>query len=160
MLAIELSAIIEFDELPVEILGWETAEIDLILDGAEAGPKADPADEVPEPSGPVVSRPDDLWLLGPHRLFCGSALESTAWVQLMEGKTAAMAFTDAPFNAPITGHVCGLGKSKHAEFQMASGEMSSAEFEQFLTAAVAQISNNLADGQLRERVLVLLRACR
>jgi DNA modification methylase len=146
LLAIELSAIIKFNEVPVEILGWETAEIDLILDSAEADSKVDPADEVPEPSGPVVSRPDDLWLLGPHRLFCGSALEPMVWIQLMEGKSAAMAFTDGPFNVPIVGHVSGLGKAKHPEFQMASGEMSSAEFEQFLTTAVAQISNNLADG--------------
>ena len=146
LLAVELSAIIEFDEVPVEILGWEAAEIDLILDGAEAGPKLDPADEVPEPSGPIISRADDLWLLGSHRLLCGSALEPMVWIQLMEGKSAAMAFTDLPFNAPINRHVCGLGKVKHAEFQMASGEMSPAEFEQFLTTAVAQISNNLADG--------------
>ncbi len=31
-LAIELAAIIEFDETPIEILGWETAEIDLMVD--------------------------------------------------------------------------------------------------------------------------------
>lgn len=36
LLAIELSALIELDEIPIEVLGWETAEIDLITDGDPA----------------------------------------------------------------------------------------------------------------------------
>ena len=39
-----------------------------------------------------------------------------------------MVFTDPPYNVRIDGHVCGLGKVKHREFAMASGEMSEAEF--------------------------------
>ena len=33
LLAVELSALIELDEVPIELLGWETAEIDVIIDG-------------------------------------------------------------------------------------------------------------------------------
>jgi len=54
LLAIELSAIIECAELPIEALGWETAEIDVIIEGAEREPEADPADQIPESSGTVT----------------------------------------------------------------------------------------------------------
>ena len=47
-LAIELAAIIEIDEVGIELLGWETAEIDLILDGDTGTSANDPADACPE----------------------------------------------------------------------------------------------------------------
>lgn len=64
LLAIELSAIIELNEVPIEVLGWETAEIDLITDGEPKDSEAtDSADDVPEPPAVPVSRAGDLWLL-------------------------------------------------------------------------------------------------
>ena len=58
----ELSALdLNFD---VEITGFETAEIDLLIDGATAPIKADRSDIVPEPQTEAVSRLGDLWLLG------------------------------------------------------------------------------------------------
>ena len=57
---------------------------------------------------------------------------------LMDGETAQMVFTDPPYNVPIDGHVGGLGKIRHREFAMASGEMTAAEFTAFLTTAFAQ----------------------
>lgn len=148
LLRFELAAVIEFDETPIDLLGWETAEIDLILEGGEIQEEADPADDIPEPSGPAISVSGDLWQLGKHRLLCGSSLEPLTWARLMDGEVAAMAFTDAPYNVPISGHVSGLGKNKHAEFQMASGEMSIAEFTTFLTEAVARMSECLCDGAI------------
>lgn len=105
MLAIELAAVLEFEDVAIEILGWETAEIDVILDGAAEPEKADPADEqVPEPSNPVA-RAADLWVLGGHRLYCGSSLDAESWFTLLGGEIAAMAFTDPPYNVPVSGHV-------------------------------------------------------
>ena len=70
--------------------------------------------------------------MGRHRLFCGSALEATSYERLMAGERAAMVFADAPYNVKVSGHVSGLGRNKHREFAMASGEMSEAEFTAFL----------------------------
>ena len=64
----------------------------------------------------------------------------------MAGRQAAMVFTDSPFNVPVAGHVSGLGKTSHAEFAMASGEMSKAEFTAFLSDAMEQMSACLKDG--------------
>ncbi|WP_217906810.1 DNA methyltransferase [Qipengyuania atrilutea] len=146
-LAIELAAIIEMDETPIEILGWETAELDVIFEDAGQQQGAnDPADEVLSVPVSPAARSGDLWLLGAHRLLCGSSLEAENWARLLDGQTPAMAFSDAPFNVPVTGHVCGLGKTKHAEFAMASGEMSKAQFTGFLTDAIGQMAAPLKDG--------------
>lgn len=148
-LAIELAAIIEFDDSPVEILGWETAEIDLVLDHNDLHAGADgldAADEQIEPPTDPVSREGDIWMLGGHRLLCGSSLEQANWSALLAGETAAMVFTDPPYNVPVSGHVCGLGQFKHAEFAMASGEMSKTEFTQFLSQVIAVMLPHCKDG--------------
>ena len=94
------------------------------------------ADEFQLFPGFAVSRPSDLWLLGYHRLYCGSALETTAYDVLLDGAKAATVFTDPPYNVKIDGHACGSGAIKHREFAMASGEMTSQTFERFLAEAL------------------------
>jgi len=120
-------------EFSLEATGFEMGEIDLLIEGIKSQPdgKPDPADALPDP-GPSVSQPGDLWLLGPHRLFSGNALEEASYRTLMEGKHAALVFTDPPYNVVIDGHTSGLGRIKHREFMMASGELSPAEFTAFL----------------------------
>lgn len=144
MLRIEISSILELDEMPIEILGWETAEIDLMLDGSEKDPDA--ADEIPEPPHVAVARSGDLWLLGKHRLLCGSSLEPDNWTRLMGGQTGSMVLTDAPFNVPVNGHVS--GSKRHAEFAMASGEMTPDEFITFNETYLRNMSAHLKDGAI------------
>jgi hypothetical protein len=147
LLAIELAEIIDLGEVGVELLGWETAQVDVLLDGAsDADRSSDPADVIPAPPADPVTRAGDLWCLGQHRLLCASSLEPANWERLMAGQTAAMAFTDAPYNVPIQGHVSGLGQVRHEEFAMASGEMSESEFTAFLTRFLTAMSAHLADG--------------
>ncbi|QNE33032.1 DNA methylase N-4 [Sphingomonas sp. NBWT7] len=145
LLRIEISSIIELDETPIEILGWSTGEIDVILDGAAAA-NDDDACENQLPDAMPVSQPGDLWLLGKHRLLCGSSLEPAVWERLMNGASGAMVLTDAPFNVKVNGHVSGGGR--HAEFAMASGEMSVAEFIDFNKSYLANMSAHLKDGAI------------
>lgn len=150
-LVLELTEILELDEVSIDTLGWETSEIDKLFDWSEAGggdAGEDPADaQVALPDNPVT-RAGDIWVLGKHRLMCGSSLDQAAWQMLMDGRVAAMGFTDPPYNVPVGGHVSGLGKIKHAEFAMASGEMSRPEFTTFLTDQIAAMSSALSDGAL------------
>jgi DNA modification methylase len=132
----------------LETIGWEHAELDLLLN-PEPATQADPLDEdIPLPESTTISRPGDLWLLGKHRLLCDSALEADAFARLMDGSKAAMVFVDAPYNVPISGHVGGLGKTKHREFAMASGEMSAEEFRGFLASNARLLAANVADGAI------------
>jgi len=54
----------------------------------------------------------------------------------MDGAKADLVITDPPYNVAIDGHASGLGKVRHREFAMASGEMSSGEFTEFLRKAM------------------------
>lgn len=138
LLAIELQGLIEL-EFDVGALGFEVAEVDLIIDAAaEACPtaKREPADDVPVLPQHAVTRAGDVWLLGRHRLVCGDARDAGAYDALMVGKTADMIFTDPPYNVPIDGFAGGKGKAERREFAMASGEMGEAQFKAFLEATL------------------------
>jgi hypothetical protein len=58
-----------------------------------------------------------------------------------------MVFTDPPYNVPIDGHVSGLGRIRHREFAMASGEMSEAEFTKFLEGVFGCLVDHSVDGE-------------
>lgn len=143
-------SLLELD-FSVEVTGFEMGEIDLRIEGlsSQADTSGDAADDLPgEASGPPVTRVGDLWLLGPHRVHCGSALEDGAYAALMQGDKAAVVFTDPPYNVRIEGNVSGLGAVHHREFVMGSGEMSEAEFTVFLVRAFSALARNTNDGSL------------
>jgi hypothetical protein len=104
MLQAEIASIVDIGEVPIEVLGWSTGEIDVILEG-EIAEDVDDADDMPELPVSPVSRPGDLWTMGDHRLLNGSSLEPANWARLMSGKIAVMVFCDPPWNVPINGHV-------------------------------------------------------
>lgn len=136
-------------DFSLEVTGFDMGEIDLLIEGLNEDPLArDRDDELPPPGEVVVSRPGDLWALGPHRVHCGNALEEVSYQQLLVEERASMAFTDVPYNVPINGHVGGLGRIQHREFGMASGEMSVAEFTSFLNSAMTLMATYTRDGSL------------
>jgi len=129
-------------DFSLEVTGFEIGEIDLRIASLEElpAPGDDPADVLPEVSvGPSVSQLGDLWLLGPHRLLCGSALNRGAFAALMDAERAGAIFTDPPYNVPIDGHASGLGAVHHRPFPMASGEMNKPEFTTFLARALCNL---------------------
>lgn len=145
---------LEFEELALldlpfdlEVTGFSTTEIDLILDTTPADAKLEetPVLERREVTG--VKR-GDLWMLGPHRLVCGDSRDPAAFAQLMDGGTARMVFSDPPFNVKVDGHVGGLGRTKHAEFAMGSGEMTRPEFTAFLASVFANAAAVSQDGAI------------
>lgn len=149
ILAIELQGLSEMElDFELEITGFETAEIDLLLDDDGPGGR-DPADDVPLPDpGPAITWPGDIWVLGRHRLICGDARDAGIYTDLMGDERARTVFTDPPYNVKIDGHVCGSGKVRHREFVMAAGEMDAARFTAFLRDALAAMANVSADGAI------------
>lgn len=150
ILAIELQNLMEFElDFDISVTGFEMPEIDVLIAGLEVTPqKADPADALPDVTGPAVTRPGDIWQIGPHRLICGDSTKRETYAQLLDGEAAQMVFTDPPYNVRIDGHVSGLGKAKHREFAMASGEMTEAEFAGFLKLVFANLVEASADGSI------------
>src|SRR6202047_3120551 len=138
-------------DFSLEVTGFMTAEIDLRISSLDDMPEEgdDPADAAPEvPAGPPVSKLGDLWLLGHHRLLCGSALDTLAFSALMGQEHAATAFTDPPYNVEIDGNVSGLGAIHHRPFPMGFGEMNRAEFTAFLGQALRNLAAFSAAGSL------------
>jgi DNA modification methylase len=152
ILAIELQGLIDLD-FDLGLTGFDLAQIDIILDEVrEAGPanaSVEAADIVPAMSaGPATTQSGDLWQLGSHRLICGDARDATAIANLLGEDPIDLIFTDPPYNVAIDGHVGGLGRIKHREFAMATGEMSAEAFTAFLRDALAPAVRHCQDGAI------------
>ena len=89
-----------------------------------------------------MSRANDQWSLGTHRLLCADAREQSSYDLLLEGQKAQFVFTDPPYNVAIDGNACGLGRIRHREFVMASGEMTQGAFTGFLMTNFERLAAN------------------
>jgi DNA modification methylase len=151
LLAVEFQALSEIDlDFDIEITGFETADIDSLIAGLNGANEGDDVDRLPDidETAPPITRLGDLWLLGRHRLLCADATKAESYARLLAEEQAQMVFTDPPYNVPIDGHVCGLGSVKHAEFAMASGEMSETEFTGFLETVLGQLAAHSVNGAI------------
>ena len=97
--------------LRVELEGLQDEGFDLDLTGFDADALAEllagdepvnegqtDEDAVPEIGETPVSRPGDVWQLGPHRLLCGDATVAASYEALLDGEVVDMVFTDPPYN--------------------------------------------------------------
>ena len=149
MLGEQLKILSELElDFDLETIGFEAPEIDLLIDGLNTVPEADPDDRLPEISDSAVTVSGDLWQLGKHRVLCGNSLVTVDYNRLMDGAKANLVITDPPYNVAIDGHATGNGSIDHREFAMASGEMSSAEFTDFLRKAMTAARDHSATGSL------------
>ena len=93
LLALELG---ELREMAVDLasLGFEAGELDALLNAGAADPREE--DVPPLPAVPV-SRPGDLWILGPHRLICGDATDAVTVARVLGGVMPHLMVTDPPY---------------------------------------------------------------
>jgi DNA modification methylase len=152
LLAVELQALIDLD-FDVEITGFSLAEVDLVLDEARessTGVPSDRDDEMPPLGDPASATTvfGDLWLLGRHRLLCGDSRYRESFETVLGQERCDLVFTDPPYNVPIEGHVCGLGRVRHREFAMGVGEMSREVFTGFLKQTLGHAADVCRDGAI------------
>jgi DNA modification methylase len=107
-----------------EVTGFTTNDLDFSI---VSEPEPNEIIELPDPNARAVSRLGDLWHVGPHRILCGNSLDTVSYEALLADELADMIFSDPPYGVRINGHVSGLGKIRHREFEMMSGEQSPAE---------------------------------
>lgn len=60
-------------------------------------------DDIPATPETVITKPGDLWILGEHRLLCGSSTNPEDVLRLMDGHKAALFATDPPYCVNYTG---------------------------------------------------------
>nr|CRH06588.1 ParB domain protein nuclease [Candidatus Magnetococcus massalia] len=103
ILSAELARLQE-DDFNLSLVGFTDEEMGDLLDGFSDDMNGDGsgigagADEVvPEPPANPVSQTGDLWILGEHRLLCGSSLNPDDVIRLMNGERAILFATDPPY---------------------------------------------------------------
>ncbi|WP_028770769.1 site-specific DNA-methyltransferase [Silanimonas lenta] len=114
LLRIELEAL-QDDGFDLDLTGFDAdALAELLADEEpqiEGRTEDDAAPDVPEEP---VSRPGDVWRLGPHRLVCGDATTAEAYVKLFpNGERADMVFTDPPYNVNYANSAKDKLRGKH-----------------------------------------------
>ncbi len=108
MLGEQLKILSELElDFDLEAIGFEVPEIDLLIDGLNTVPEADPDDRLPEISDSAVTVSGDLWQLGKHRVLCSNSLVTVDYDRLMDGAKANLVITDPPYNVAIDGHATG-----------------------------------------------------
>ena len=146
LLKVELETLISLD-FDVDLTGFNTAETDLLVGSTEFPLEEDLVPDPPEAED-VITESGDVWLLGTSKVICGDCRNPKVIDQLMGDARASMILTDLPYNVRIDGHASGLGQHKHREFAMASGELSSEEFTEFLHQALTQLARVSVNGSL------------
>ena len=92
------------ERFDLDLLGFDATELERLLALDPDAGEAEPAeDEVPPVPAVPVSRPGDLWLLGPHQLLCGDATVEADVDRLLDGGLADVTFTDPPYNVAYHG---------------------------------------------------------
>lgn len=79
-----------------QAIGFDMPSLEELLAGAPAETRGDP-DEAPEPKKDPAVRKGDLWLLGKHRILCGSSTIADDVARLAGDDRASMVFTDPPY---------------------------------------------------------------
>lgn len=81
--------------------GWTQDDLDALLD--DDPPSLGDPDDAPEVPAEPITRPGDIWLLGDHRLLCGSATDMAAVEKMLDGDRCDCMWTDPPYGVEYTG---------------------------------------------------------
>ncbi len=97
LLALEISELdgLDFD---LSLTGFNVNELDSLLRDPLDEEKAEQAPPLPEVA---VTQPGDLWLIGPHRVFCGDATNKDAVARLLGEKKPLLLVTDPPYGIEL-----------------------------------------------------------
>ena len=86
--------------MDMELLGFTQDDLRQLYGEDTQDGQTDP-DDIPEPPDDAKTQPGDLWILGPHRLLCGDAGNSTDVDRLVDGETIHLLNTDPPYNVRV-----------------------------------------------------------
>ncbi len=95
LLAEELAALSEMDGFDVEITGFDGGELDRLLNTDDEDDERQ--DAVPDAPAVPVTRLGDVWILGDHRIRCGSSTSAEDVAALLAGAKPHLMVTDPPY---------------------------------------------------------------
>jgi DNA modification methylase len=102
LLAAEIARIRDEAVVDLDVLGFSAESLEQLLAQVNAATAATTIlgdEDAPalEPPARPVSRPGDLWRLGPHRLLCGDATSGADVARLLAGMKPHLMVTDPPY---------------------------------------------------------------
>lgn len=134
---------LKLNDYNLQLTGFELDELESLFD--EYNPKEIKEDEnfdieeqlksIKEP----ITKKDDVWILGKHRLLCGDSTAESDVLKLMDGRNAKMVFTDPPYNVNYEG-----GTEERLTIQ--NDNMSDSEFYNFLISVFKNYYNLMEEG--------------
>jgi DNA modification methylase len=133
LLRLELADLSELG-FDLGLIGFAEGELEGLLAGERTGLTED--DEAPALPERAVTQPEDLWILGEHRLLCGDATVLPAVERVLDGQLADMTFTDPPYNVDYANSPKDRPRGKHRPIM--NDDLGSG-FEAFLHDACANI---------------------
>ena len=98
LLRLEIEAL-QDDQFDISLTGFDADALAEMLEGEEpdqTGQTDD--DQIPEVQENPISKPGDVWILGPHRVLCGDATKIESYDALLAGDPVDMVFSDLPYN--------------------------------------------------------------
>jgi DNA modification methylase len=113
LLRLEIDALRD-DHFDVSLTGFDVDALSELLDGEETDQTGQTDDDqIPEVQENPVSRPGDLWILGPHRLLCGDATQAESYERLLQGKAVDLLWSDPPYNVNYANSAKDKLRGKH-----------------------------------------------
>jgi len=98
------------DAIDLSLSGFAEGELEQLLKGLDVREKRERVERFDVEEALEAARRatrahrGELWALGDHRLLIGDATDTAAVGRLLDGRKAAMAFTDPPYNVALGDH--------------------------------------------------------
>jgi DNA modification methylase len=102
----------------LESLGFDSDEIDALLNKIEPTVGLTDEDEAPEVQEQAITKLGDIWVMGNHRLMCGDSTSIDAVDKLMDGQKADMVFTDPPYGVEYQSNM----RTKSQKFEVLAND--------------------------------------
>ena len=136
LLRVEIDALREKDFDPM-LAGFEEKELAALYagDGDEAAD--DDFDLSAALEKAAFVQPDDIWMVGRHRLMCGDATKPEDVLKLMDGKRANLIVTDPPY---------GVSFKSASGLTIQNDSIKAEEFYSFLLSAFKNMADVLEKG--------------
>ncbi len=136
MLKVELADLKGMD-FELDLIGFDVTKLNDLM--AEKNEGVGDADAVPPVQETPISKLNDIWLLGEHRVMCGDSTNHDSIAELMGGVLADQYLTDPPYNVAYEG-----GTEDALTIQ--NDDMGDEEFREFLTKAFSAADRVMKEG--------------
>ena len=91
------SAVLADQLLELDAVGWDLAEFGFEPLEPPTSPDEDDEKPLSFDDAPTRAKSGDIWILGKHKVLCGSSADINSVARLLDGKKAELVLTDPPY---------------------------------------------------------------